>query len=299
MKKYSTFIALGLAVVCGALAVWLTSQWLQAQASEGQLAGRESVPMTSIVIAAQDLEIGTLLSTENLTLTEWPKTNVPKGAFTQIEDVAGRVAVTRLSAGEPLQAAELADAGSGAGLVALIPPGRRAMSIKVDEVSGVAGFILPNTYVDVISVDYKSNRETREAKTILKKIKVLAIAQETTTEKGKAKVVKSVTLELLPLEAETLALHTILGSIHLILRNPLELKDEVPPPVVAPVIAKRPRIAKAKPQPPPPPPPPKEVEPPPSPPQPAPPANYSVEVIKGSKDPEKIKFKSVNSDERL
>lgn len=292
MKKYSTFIALGMAVVCGALAVWLTSQWLHAQAAEGQQATREAVPMTSIVIAAVDLEIGTMLSSENLTLTEWPKSNVPKGAFDNIEAVAGRVAVTKLPAGGPLRAAELADAGSGAGLVALIPPGRRAMSIKVDEVSGVAGFILPNTYVDVISVDHKSNREKREAKTILKKIKVLAIAQETTTDKGKAKIVKSVTLELLPREAETLALHSILGSIHLILRNPLEMKDAEPPPEVAPVIAKRPRIAKAKPQP-------IVVQAPPPPPQPVAPANYSVEVIKGSKGPEKIKFKSVNSDERL
>ena len=290
MKKYGTFIALGLAVVCGALAVWLTSQWLQAQATEGQ-AAKETVPMTRIVIAAQDLEIGTLLGTDNLTLADWPQSNVPKGAFDNIEAVAGRIAVTRLPAGGPLQAAELAEPGSGAGLVALIPPGRRAMSIKVDEVSGVAGFILPNTYVDVISVNNRSNRETREAKTILKKIKVLAIAQETTTDKGKAKIVKSVTLELLPKEAETLALHTILGSIHLILRNPLEMLGDEPP-EVAPVVATRPRVAKAKPQP-------KVVETVPVAPKPAGPASYSVEVIKGSNDPEKIKFKSVNSDERL
>jgi len=289
MKKYSTFIALGLAVVCGALAVWLTSQWLQAQAAEGQVV-KETVPMTRVVVAAQDIQIGTLLGEDNLTLADWPQSNVPKGAFDNIEAVAGRIAVTRLPAGGPLQAAELAEPGSGAGLVALIPPGRRAMSIKVDEVSGVAGFILPNTYVDVISVNNKSNRETREAKTILKKIKVLAIAQETTTDKGKAKIVKSVTLELLPKEAETLALHSILGSIHLILRNPLEQEEAAPE--VAPVIAPRPRVAKAKPQP-------KVVQTAPVAPKPTGPASYSVEVIKGSNDPEKIKFKSVNSDERL
>lgn len=293
MKKYSTLIVLGMALVCGGLAVWFTSQWMQAKTAEGQLLSQPSLPMTRIVIAAQDLEIGTLLSTDNLTLADWPQSNVPKGAFKEIEAVAGRVAVTRLSAGEPLRAAELAAPDSGAGLVALIPPGRRAMSIKVDEVSGVAGFILPNTYVDVISVDYKSNRETREAKTILKKIKVLAIAQETTTEKGKAKIVKSVTLELLPKEAETLALHSILGSIHLILRNPLELKEEEPLPKVAAVPVKRSRVVKTKE------PPPKVVEAPLAPPPPVAPANYSVEVIKGSKDPEKIKFKNVNSDERL
>jgi pilus assembly protein CpaB len=290
MKKYSTFIALGLAVVCGALAVWLTSQWLQAQAADGQ-AVKDTVPMTRIVVAAQDIQIGTLLGEDNLTLADWPQSNVPKGAFDNIEAVAGRIAVTRLPAGGPLQAAELAEPGSGAGLVALIPPGRRAMSIKVDEVSGVAGFILPNTYVDVISVNNKANRETREAKTILKKIKVLAIAQETTTDKGKAKIVKSVTLELLPKEAETLALHSILGSIHLILRNPLEMLGDEPP-EVTPVVANRPRVAKAKPQP-------KVVETAPVAPKPSGPASYSVEVIKGSNDPEKIKFKSVNSDERL
>jgi pilus assembly protein CpaB len=290
MKKYSTFIALGLAVVCGALAVWLTSQWLETKTAEG-ISAKAAIPMTRIVIAAQDLEIGTLLGADNLTLAEWPKSNVPKGAFDNIEAVAGRIAVTRLPAGGPLQAAELAEPGSGAGLVALIPPGRRAMSIKVDEVSGVAGFILPNTYVDVISVNNKANRETREAKTILKKIKVLAIAQETTTDKGKAKIVKSVTLELLPKEAETLALHSILGSIHLILRNPLEMLGDEPPEVV-PVIVKRPKVAKEKPQP-------KIVVAPPVAPQPVASSNYSVEVIKGSKDPEKIKFKSVNSDERL
>ncbi|MBE0504630.1 MAG: Flp pilus assembly protein CpaB [Desulfuromonadales bacterium] len=289
MKKYSTFIALGLAVVCGALAVWLTSQWLQAQAADGQ-AVKETVPMTRVVVAAQDIQIGTLLGEDNLTLADWPQSNVPKGAFDNIEAVAGRIAVTRLPAGGPLQAAELAEPGSGAGLVALIPPGRRAMSIKVDEVSGVAGFILPNTYVDVISVNNKSNRDAREAKTILKKIKVLAIAQETTTDKGKAKIVKSVTLELLPKEAETLALHSILGSIHLILRNPLEQEEAAPE--VAPVIAPRPRVAKAKPQP-------KVVQTAPVAPKPTGPASYSVEVIKGSNDPEKIKFKSVNSDERL
>jgi pilus assembly protein CpaB len=247
--------------------------------------------MTRIVVAAQDIQIGTLLGEDNLTLADWPQSNVPKGAFDNIEAVAGRIAVTRLPAGGPLQAAELAEPGSGAGLVALIPPGRRAMSIKVDEVSGVAGFILPNTYVDVISVNNKANRETREAKTILKKIKVLAIAQETTTDKGKAKIVKSVTLELLPKEAETLALHSILGSIHLILRNPLEMLGDEPP-EVTPVVANRPRVAKAKPQP-------KVVETAPVAPKPSGPASYSVEVIKGSNDPEKIKFKSVNSDERL
>lgn len=291
MKKYGTLIALGLAVVCGAAAVWLTSQWMAK--TEGNRSASEPVPLVNIVIAAQDLETGTLLTTDNLTMAQWPKPTVPKGIFEKIEDVAGRVAVTPLAAGQPLRAAELAEPGSGAGMVAMIPPGKRAMSLKVNEVSGVSGFILPNTYVDVIAVDSRSGRgrevSAQEVKTILKKIKVLAIAQETTNEKGKPKVVKTVTMEVTPKEAETLALYSVYTTIHLILRNPLEDVEEQVAKVEPPV--KRTAVAKVKPKP-------VAVaaaEPPPTPTAPT----YAVEVIKGSKSPEQIKFKSVNSDERL
>lgn len=294
MKKYGTVIAFGLAVVCGIAAVWLTSQWLIK--AEGNRSAQESVPVVDIVIAAQDLEIGTALGKENLTMAQWPKPTVPKGVFHNIDELAGRVAVTRLAAGEPLLAAELAEAGSGAGLVAMIPPGKRAMSLKVNEVSGVSGFILPNTYVDVIAVDNRSGRgrdvSIQEVKTILKKIRVLAIAQETTNEKGKPKVVKTVTMEVSPKDAETLALYSVYTTIHLVLRNPLEDAEEqvaaTPPPPEKKVV-----VAKAKPKAP-------VVAPPPPPPvQPSSAPTYAVEVIKGSKSPEQVKFKSANSDERL
>jgi len=293
MKKYGTVIAFGLAVICGIAAVWLTSRWLIK--AEGNQVAKETVPVVEIVIAAQDVEIGMILGKENLTMAQWPQSTAPKGVFHNIDEVAGRVAVTRLSAGEPLLAAELAEAGSGAGLVAMIPAGKRAMSLKVNEVSGVSGFILPNTYVDVIAVDNRSGRgrdvSTQEVKTILKKIRVLAIAQETTNEKGKPKVVKTVTMEVSPKDAEKLALYSVYTTIHLVLRNPLEDAEEkvaTPPPPVKKAV-----IAKAKPKP-------AVAEPPPSPPaQPAPQPTYAVEVIKGSKTPEQIKFKSANSDERL
>jgi pilus assembly protein CpaB len=280
MKKYGTVIALGLAVVFGALAVWLANQWLTTKAAQERPAIAEMLPMTKIVVAAKDLEVGTPLSEENLTLAQWPKANVPQGAFEgSIDPVKGRVAVTKLSAGEPLLAAELAPAGSGAGLVALIPEGKRAMSIRVDEVIGVAGFILPNAFVDVIAVGDPQSGKQREAKTILQRVKVLAIAQETTTEEGKAKIVRTVTMELAPDEAEKLALQTHQGSIHLVLRNPLEEVTEEKKPEIKPVVKKR---VVARPQ---------VVAPGPTP--------YSVEVIRGAKEPEKIRFKSIESDERL
>ena len=222
MKKYGAVVALGLAVLFGVVAVFLVNRWLTNRTAEEKVVVKEQMPTAAVVVAAQNLEIGTPLSAKTLTLAQWPESHIPKGAFSDIARVEGRVAVSKLFAGEPLLAAELADPGSGAGLVALIPKGKRAMTIRVDEVIGVAGFVLPNTFVDVIAVGNPENQKYRQATTILQRIKVLAIAQETATEEGKAKVVRTVTMELTPKEAEQLALQTHEGSIHLVLRNPLE-----------------------------------------------------------------------------
>jgi pilus assembly protein CpaB len=224
------------------------------------------------VVASVGIPVGSRLNETNLALASWPEANVPKGAFTDMTTLADRIVVSKLVAGEPLLAAELAAPGSGAGLVAMIEPGMRAMSIKVDEVTGVGGFILPNTFVDIIGVE-KLKNDRRKADTILRRIKVLAIAQETFTEEGKAKVVRTVTLELKPKQAETLALQTYKGSIHLILRNPLEQLPVEPPPVakVASVPTMKSRVYKPKPSP------------------------FDVEVIRAG-DREKITFANLASE---
>lgn len=246
MKKYGALIALGFAVLFGVAAVLLANRMMNKK-SEVIAQARETLPVTKIVIAARDIDIGTPLTDEVLTMAEWPKANVPKGAIYTTAEVKGRVAVSKLSAGEPLLKAELADPGSGAGLVALIPSGTRAMSIRVDEVIGVAGFILPNTFVDVVHVDTDNDQQQDVSSIILQRVKVLAIAQETYTddEGGKAKVVRTVTLQLTPEEATLLALKTRKGSIHLLLRSPLEEKVELAPP--PPPVKKK--VAKARPKP--------------------------------------------------
>lgn len=252
MKKYGALITLGLAVLFGVLAVFLANQWMSGRVS-GRAGAKESVPMVKVVIATDNIDIGTPLGEKNLTLADWPKANEPKGAFGQVKDVEGRVAVTRLTAGQPIQAVELAAPGSGAGLVALLPQGMRAISIRVDDVSGVSGFVLPNTFVDVISIEPKGGKDA--ASIILEMVPVLAIAQETYTEEGKAKVVKTVTLQLSPKDATKLALVVRQGSIHLALRSPLEQPkeepvmaeqtEEAPPQQVQRVVPKaRPRVAK-------------------------------------------------------
>ncbi len=266
MKKYGTIIALGLAILFGVVAVILVNKWLSSQnPTVAMERSSESVPLAQIVVAASDLSIGSRLTAENLTLSRWPRTSVPKGAFENIEEVEGRVNVSKMTAGTPVLGAELAAPGSGAGLVAVIKPGMRAMAIKVNEVTGVGGFILPNTFVDVISIQKKGKGKT--AKTLLQKVEVLAIAQETFIDEGKPKVVRTVTLELTPEEARKLALQTNEGSIQLVLRNPLD-EEEI---VVKPKVVRRVRRRVYTPPPPP---------------------AFEVEIIRGEKAPEKYRFKA-------
>jgi pilus assembly protein CpaB len=236
MKKYGALIALVLAVLFGLLAVALASKWMNSRAAPEQSVLKESVPVVRVVVAARELPTGTPLSAENLTMAEWPKSLVPQGAFHDLPAVENRIAVSRIPAGVPIMAAELAAPGSGAGLVAAITPGKRAMAIRVDEVSGVGGFVLPNTWVDLISVE-DGKGDQKKVSTILHRIKVLAIAQDTYTEEGKPKLVKTITLELDLRQAEILALHTHRGTVHLVLRNPLD--EEIPKP--APPVAEQPK----------------------------------------------------------
>ncbi|MFO7983959.1 MAG: Flp pilus assembly protein CpaB [Desulfuromonadales bacterium] len=280
MKKYGALIALGLAIIFGAAAVLLTRQYLSERSGPEPVVKKEPVPMGKVVVPSSDIPVGTYLSEENLRAVDWPKKNVPAGSFNTVDELENRVAVTKLFEGRPIIAAEMAAPGSGAGLVAMIEQGKRAMSVRVDEVTGVAGFILPNAMVDVIGVESRGRGET-EAETILQRIKVLARSQETyPDEEGKPKVVRTVTLELEPDQAEKLVLQTQEGSIYLVLRNPLEeLEKEAPPPEVVEKPEPRrvptlsPRIRKTRPQP------------------------FNVEVYRGTQR-DTIEFKDPESGER-
>jgi len=266
MKQYGTLIALAVAVIFGIVAVILANQWLSTQVSEDNVVvQKQQIPLTKIVVAGQNLDIGSLLNEQTLLLADWPKANVPQGAFEKIEEVKDRVTVTRVVAGVPIVAAELAAPGSGAGLVASIEPGMRAMAIRVNEVIGVAGFVLPNTFVDIISV------QNNVAQTVLKRIEVLAIAQQTFVEEGKAKVVSTVTLELTPKQVLKLSETIPKGQITLALLNPAENMEEPPKP--EPKAAKK-YVRKYAP---------KKAD-----------TQFKVELIQGDRKPENFTFKYKN-----
>jgi pilus assembly protein CpaB len=271
MKKYGTLIALAVAVIFGIIAVILANRWLSTQVPDDNVViQREQIPITKIVVAGQDLDIGSKLTDQNLLLVDWPKANVPKGAFEKVEDVSERVTVNKVFAGVPIVAAELAAPGSGVGLVASIKPGMRAMAIRVNEVVGVAGFVLPNTFVDIISV------QKNVAETVLKRVEVLAIAQQTFVEEGKAKIVSTVTLELTPKQVLKIAETVDKGSLTLALLNPAENMEEPPKPEPKPAkVATKRRVYKPQPVVP------KEP-------------TYDIVVIKGTQSVETVKLKNQN-----
>jgi len=184
---------------------------------------------------------------------------VPAGSFSTVEAIDARVLRTQLLRGEPVLEARLAPVGTKGGLSAVIGQGRRAITVKVNEVVGVAGFALPGNYVDVL-VNTQDDRERPVSKIVLERILVLAVAQEASRDDTKPRVVNAVTLEVMPDEAERIDLARSVGNLSLVLRNQVDtnqaqtdgirkadLLGEVPPP--APPVAAGPAPAEAKPAP--------------------------------------------------
>lgn len=214
MKSRALWVLLA-ALLAGLAAVWLATRWMQAQTGE----------ITRVVVARSDIPLGTRLEPQMLQLADWPRASVPSGARNAVPALDGRVVTTALQRGEPVTEARLAPQGARAGLSAVVPEGKRAMTVRVNDVVGVAGFALPGTYVDVLVntvEDGGSGRAARErsvSKIVLERILVLAAAQEADRDSTRPKVVNAVTLELTPAQAETLDLARSVGTLSLVLRN--------------------------------------------------------------------------------
>jgi pilus assembly protein CpaB len=219
MKNKRAILVMTVAILFGCAAVVFASRWLLKQ--PGSNSGR-------ILVAATDISLGQRLTPEMFKPADWPADSVPKSAFTDPQKLGGRVLKTNLLMGEPVSEAKLAPAGTLGGLSALITEGKRAITVRVNDVIGVAGFALPGNYVDIIVSTQKDvppgadARQQNISKIVLERILVLAVAQEVNRDETKPKVVNAVTLEVTPEQAEKLDLARSVGTLSLALRNQVD-----------------------------------------------------------------------------
>src|SRR5260221_8890097 len=190
-----------------------------------------------IVVASVPLELGTGLDASNVRVIQWPAGQEMAGMFSRVEDVANRAIITPLAENEPVLEAKLSPKEAGAGLSSTIPEGMRALSVAVNEVVGVAGFVIPGTNVDVL-VTGRVSSGTRGAgdnitRTILENVKVLAAGQKIEQDReGKPQTVAVITLLVSPDDATKLTMASTQGRIQLALRNTIDTKKNDPPAVL-------------------------------------------------------------------
>lgn len=215
MKNSRAVMMLGLSLLAGVVAVVLAARWLTQQTAPA--------PSQQVVVVAADVDIGQPLSAKLLELVPWSAPTLPKGAFTDPKQLEGRVVIVDLGRGEPVLESKLAPTGAKGGLSAVIPEGKRAISVRVNEVVGVAGFTLPGNYVDVMINMDDDSRQQRVSKIVLERIMVLAVAQQANRDDTAPKVVNAVTLAVTPEEAEKIDLARSVGNLSLVLRNQVDV----------------------------------------------------------------------------
>ena len=211
---------LAISILVGIAVTALAVSWV---AQKGAIASNK------VVVAVMDIELGSRLNPQMLTTVDWPSGSLPQGAFADAKELQDRVVKTSIQRGEAILNAKLAPVGTQGGLSAVITEGKRAMTVRVNDVVGVAGFALPGNYVDVMvnaqkdKEGAKGNEEQQQiSKTVLERVLVLAVAQEAGRDDTKPKVVNAVTLELTLEDAEKLDLARNVGTLSLVLRNQVD-----------------------------------------------------------------------------
>lgn len=206
-------VLIALALTAGAVAVFLVARWVGV--------GGKAQRGPPVVVATVAVEAGEPLASLQLQVLAWPGLSAPQGAFVAVETVIGRIPRQPLVPGEPVLESRLVPVDGRAGLSSALSPGKRAITVRVNDVIGVAGFALPGTYVDVL-VSARDAKNEPFSRIVLEAVKVLAVAQDTVSAPAKPKVVNAVTLELTPEESERLDLARSVGSLSLALRNELD-----------------------------------------------------------------------------
>ena len=267
-----------LALVLGALVSVLVYKNLQTRGPSGE-AG------VDVVVAANDIQVGSKVEEHDIRLAKFPVVDVPQGAYSKRSQVLGRGVVVPITRGEFVLPTKLAPENAGSGLPSLIPPGMRAVSVRVNEIVSVAGFVTPGTRVDVLLTGTPSGSSESQTTTVLQNVAVIAAGHTLErTATGEPQNTPVITLLVSPDDAQRLTLASSEGRIQLVLRNPLDTRqDELaasnakglykgmpPAPKPAPV---QPRPVKKK----------ADTAPP-------PPSVFSIEVYQGDKKPDVVNF---------
>jgi len=218
MRKGRVFLLLGVALLLSGGAAWVANKWILQRtmpAAEAKNAG------TPVVAAAMKIPFGQKIELTHIKTVPMPDHLIPDGAFEDVAEVEGQIAKQELLPGEIILEGRIAEHLRGSTLAAVVNPKMRAVTLRVNDVIGVAGFLLPGNRVDILATR-RDNKKRPVTRTLLENIKVLAVDQTANPGKDEPVIVRAVTMEMTPRQSETLVTARSEGSIQLTLRNPLD-----------------------------------------------------------------------------
>ena len=225
MRKSSVIILI-IATLMGGSAAYLTRTWLKDQVS----VSATNQPAGTIVVAAESLTYGTTLTPDSVVEIPWFSNTLPEGAFAFKDDLVNggrRIVLSPLKRGEAVLRSKVTGPGQRASLASVLDEGKRAVTVSVDDVRGVAGFVLPGDFVDIVLIaDDGSTKRQSYSDILLEHVKVLAIDQVASEGEGQPTVAKAVTVEVTKEQAQKILLATNIGKLSLILSRPVESNPE-------------------------------------------------------------------------
>ena len=226
MMTRQSMIALGVAIVLGLLAVYLGNTFLTS--SQNRLEAGET---SKIAVAAIPMSYGAEVTPDKVRFVDYPNSSIPPGAFKTAAQLLPqgkrRYALLPIGMNEPILASKVSAEGQGASISALLPDGMRAATVRINDVSGVAGFIQPNDHVDLLITRQLPNNDTQVTDVLLQNVRVIAMGGNAQGADGRPIAAKTATLEVNPLDAQKLALGEAAGSLSLVLRKPGEKDNPV------------------------------------------------------------------------
>lgn len=210
----------GLILIVISLAFAITAAWVARNWVQSRLDAGPQDPGQQVVVATMEIPFGTKVEARHLSTIVLPRNAAVGNHFNKTDDVVGLIALQKIISGEILLKERFADRTAGSTLAAIVKPDMRAVTVRVDDVVGVAGFLMPGNHVDVVAAHLENQRA--QTRTVLHDINVLAVDQTASTDKDQPVVVRAVTLEVSPRQAEVLVKAREEGKIQLTLRNPLD-----------------------------------------------------------------------------